>query len=82
MKKRDAKTKRESVKHQHGAADLDAGAVGEEGLWALGVVERPVAHAAPRRSDGEVAAVEQVAGPVAVLGRFVDDLKGHNHTRY
>ena len=40
---------------------LMPGTVGEEGLWALGVVQRAVAHAAPRRADGQAAAVKQVA---------------------
>lgn len=56
-------------------ADLDAGAVSEEGLGALRVVKRPVADAAPRRPDGEAAAVKQVAGPVAVLGCLVYNLE-------
>lgn len=56
------------------AADLDARAVGEEGLWALGVVQRAVAHAAPRRADGQVAAVEQVPRAVAVLSGLVHNL--------
>ena len=56
-------------------SDLDAGAVGEEGLWALRVVKWPVAHTPPRSPNGEAAAVEQVARTVAVLGCFIDYLE-------
>lgn len=37
-----------------------------------------MAHTTPRSSNGEVAAVVQVAGAVAVLGRFIDNLGGKN----
>lgn len=60
-------------------ADLDSRAVCEEGLRALGVIEWTVAHTTPRSSNGEVAAVVQVAGAVAVLGRFIDNLGGKNN---
>ena len=60
-------------------ADLDAGAVGEEGLGALGVVQRAVADTPPRGPDGEAAAVEQVSRTVAVLGCFVDYLERDQH---
>lgn len=56
-------------------ADLDARAVGEEGLRALRVVKWPVADTPPRSPNGEVAAVEQVARAVAVLGCFIDYLE-------
>lgn len=56
-------------------ADLDTGAVSEEGFGALGVVKRSMADAPPRSPDGEAAAVVQVAGAIAVLGCFVDYLE-------
>lgn len=37
-----------------------------------------MAHTPPRSSNGEVAAVVQVARAVAVLGRFIDNLGGKN----
>ena len=56
-------------------ADLKAGAVSEEGLWALRVVKGSVANTPPWSPNGEVAAVEQVARAVAVLGCFIDYLE-------
>ena len=43
----------------------------EVGLWALGVVEGPVADGAPRGANGQTAAVEQVTAAVSVLGCLV-----------
>lgn len=60
-------------------ADLDPGAVCKEGLWALGVVEWTVANTTPRSTNGQVAAVVHVAGAVAVLSRFVDNLGGEKN---
>lgn len=57
---------------------LNPRAVCKEGLGALGVIEWTVANATPRSPNGEVAAVVHVAGAVAVLGRFVDNLWGKN----
>ena len=55
--------------------DLDAGAVCEEGLGALGVVEGAVTHAAPRRPDGQLTTVKQVPRTVPVLSCLVHHLK-------
>lgn len=41
-------------------ADLDAGAMGEEGLGALRVVQGSVTHAPPRGPDGELPTVKHV----------------------
>lgn len=47
----------------------------EEGLGALRVVKGSVANTPPWSPNGEVAAVEQVARAVAVLGCFIDYLE-------
>ena len=54
---------------------LDAGAVCEEGLGALGVVEGAVTHAAPRGPDGQLTAVKQVPRTVPVLSCLVHYLE-------
>lgn len=59
------------------AIHLDSRTVCEEGLWTLGVIERAVTHAAPRRSDGQLPTVKHVPRTVPVLGRFIHDLQQH-----
>lgn len=60
-------------------ANLDAGAVGEEGLWALRVVKWSMANTPPWSPNGEVAAVKQVARTIAVLSCFIDYLEKHQN---
>ena len=52
----------------------------EVGLRALRVVKRPVSDGAPRRAEGEAAAVEQVAAAVPVLRSLVHDLEKQEMT--
>lgn len=62
------------------AIHLNSRTVCEEGLRTLGVIERAVTHAAPRRSDGQLPAVIHVPRTVPVLGRFIHDLQQHEKT--
>lgn len=55
--------------------------MGEEGLRALRVVERAVAHAAPGSPDRQVPTVEHVPRTVAVLSCFVHDLETHRREK-
>lgn len=59
---------------------LNSRTVREEGLRTLGVIERAVTHAAPRRSNGQLPTVKQVSRTVPVLGRFIHDLQQHEKT--
>ena len=47
----------------------------EVGLRTLRVVEGAVADGAPRRPEGEAAAVEEIPAPVAVFGRLIHYLR-------
>ena len=50
---------------------LETGRVREVGLRTLRVVEGAVADGAPRRPEGEAAAVEEIPAPVPVFGRLI-----------
>ena len=50
-------------------------------LGRLRVVKGTVANGPPGGAEGQRAAVEEVAAPVAVLGRLVHDLQGNNGQR-
>ena len=58
---------------------LETRRVREVGLRTLRVVEGAVADGAPRRPEGEAAAVEEIPAPVAVFGRLIHYLRQFKH---
>ena len=40
------------------------------------MIEIPMAHTAPRGSDGEATTIKKVPRPVAILGSFINNLRG------